>query len=127
MTLRKCYQELGGDLAQVEQRLPDPKRIQRLLALFPDDDSFAALCQAMQKGCRTEAFRAAHTLKGVCGNLGLDKLMASSSRLTERLRPETAGDAVPEDAFRLLEAVRQDYEQTVRTIRAYLASDSPSD
>ena len=32
------------------------------------------------------AFRAAHTLKGVCANLGLDRLYEADCELTEKLR-----------------------------------------
>ena len=72
----------------------------------------------MEGGQRQEAFRAAHTLKGVSANLGFDRLQASAGRLTELLRPET--DTIPDDAASFLEEVRLDYEVTVNAIRAYL-------
>ena len=90
----------------------------RFIALFLQDDSFAALCRAMEECSREQAFHAAHTLKGVCANLCLDRLLASASRLTEVLRP--AADAMPEQAQPLFEAVQQDYAVTTQAIRAYL-------
>ena len=120
MTIQACYQQMGGDYAQVQQRLPSARLIEKFVAKFLEDGSFAELRQAMQTGQREAAFRAAHTLKGVCANLSFTKLLASASRLTELLRPEA--DVIPAEAAALMEAVAQDYELTVSTIRAYLDS-----
>ena len=122
MTIQECYMALGGDYEQVKRRLPSDGMIKRFLAKFPGDDSFAVLCQALENGRREEAFRAAHTLKGVSANLGLDRLSASASALTELLRPK--GDAIPEGAAALLESVRRDYEASVRAIDAFVRDDS---
>lgn len=118
MTVQECYQKLGGDFSQVEKRLPSVSLIKRFITKFLDDGSFSELCQAMQAGQREEAFRAAHTLKGVCANLSFDRLGASASQLTELLRSE--GDGVPEGAALVFHAVKQDYALTVDAIRAYL-------
>ena len=120
MTLQDCYLELGGDYAAVQQRLPTQSLIKRFITKFLDDGSYAQLCGAMQAGQRQEAFRAAHTLKGVCANLGFDRLGASAGQLTELLRPES--DSIPEGAALILNEVKQDYELTVGAIRVYLAS-----
>lgn len=118
MTIQTCYRLLGGDFSAVEKRLAGAHLIARFLAKFPDDGSFSALCRAMEAGDRAQAFRAAHTLKGVSGNLGFDRLYNSAARLTALLRPET--DAISNDARLCFAAVRQDYEQTLCVIRAYL-------
>ena len=68
-----------------------------------------------------EAFRAAHTLKGVCANLSFNKLLDSSSRLTEELRPET--DEIPDTAKGMMAEVERDYEATVEAIREFLAEE----
>ena len=121
MTIQECYQKLGGDYAQVEKRLPGIHLIQRFIAKFLDDGSYPELCRAMEQGQTEEAFRAAHTLKGVSANLGFDRLTASSGELTELLRGRT--DGIPTEAVPLLDMVRQDYELTADAIRAYLNSD----
>ena len=121
MTIQECYQKLGGDFAQVEKRLPSVSLVKRFITKFLDDGSFAELCQAMQAGDRKEAFRAAHTLKGVCANLSFDRLGASAGQLTELLRTEN--DRIPEDAALVYNAVIQDYSLTVEAIRAYLAAE----
>ena len=121
MTIQECYQVLGGDYAQVEKRLPGIHLIRRFIAGFLDDGSYPELCRAMEQGQTEEAFRAAHTLKGVRANLGFDRLTVSSGELTELLRGRT--DSIPTEAVPLLDMVRQDYELTADAIRAYLNSD----
>lgn len=120
MTIQECYQQLGGDYAAVKSRLPSDSLIKRFITKFLDDSSYSALCGAMQKGPGEEAFRAAHTLKGVCANLGLDQLEASASKLTELLR--SAGSDIPEEAGVLMDEVKRNYEITVGAIQAYLES-----
>ena len=121
MTIQECYQQLGGDYSQVLTRLPSAKLVRRFIAMFLNDESYGQLSRAMQDGQLKDAFRAAHTLKGVCANLSFTRLFTSSSALTELLRPEAP--RIPDGADLLMEQVRQDYEETVHAIRAYLDSE----
>ena len=118
MTIVECYQQLGGNLENAKTRLPSDSLIKRFIIKFLDDSSYSELCDALQKGQRDEAFRAAHTLKGVCANLGFDQLENSASALTELLRPKDIG--IPEEAVSMMNEVKRDYEITVGAIRAYL-------
>ena len=118
MTIQECYTALGGNYAEVAKRLPSESLVKRFITKFPDDKSFAELSQAMAEGDRPRAFRAAHTLTGVCANLSFTCLMESVSRLTEALRPET--DAVSETAAAMLEDVRREYRHTADAIRECL-------
>ena len=122
MTIQECYQQLGGDYAQVAQRLPSVGLVTRFITKFLSDTSYTELCQAMADGRRADAFRAAHTLKGVCSNLSFDRLLASAEKLTTLLRPES--ETIPDGAEALLEEVRQDYEVTTDAIRGYLSQSS---
>lgn len=121
MTLQECYDMLGGSFEQVEKRLPSMSLIQKFVVKFLDDRSFAQLCDAMDNGEREEAFRAAHTLKGVCATLSFDRLFSAVEPLTELLRPKT--ETIPPDAFFMLDDVKNAYALTVGAIRAYLASE----
>lgn len=114
MTIQECYQALGGNYDEVLERLRRESMVQKFLLKFPSDGSFALLCSSMETGDRQEAFRAAHTLKGVCQTLGFTRLYLSSSALTEALR---AGGG-PEDP-ELLERVREDYGVTVAAIERF--------
>ena len=118
MTIQECYQQLGGDFTNIETRLPSISLVTKFITKFLNDSSFSELYQALERGKREEAFRAAHTLKGVCANLCFDRLGASAGRLTELLRLE--GSGIPEGAAPLLEEVRRDYGLTVDAIRAHL-------
>lgn len=65
-----------------------------------------------------EAFRAAHTLKGVSQNLAFTPLVKSVSALTEQLRNRTEyGD----DIEPLLQQVKEDYNNTLSMINSLLA------
>ena len=122
MTIQEFYQSLGGNFAEVQQRLPSDRLIKRFITKFLDDGSYAERSQAMASGQREQAFRAAHTLKGVCANLSFTKLLRSASALTELLRQES--DAISESAAAALTDVTRDYSQTITAIRAYLESES---
>lgn len=122
MTIQEFYQSLGGNFAEVQQRLPSDRLIKRFITKFLDDGSYAELSQAMASGQREQAFRAAHTLKGVCANLSFTKLLRSASALTDLLRQES--DAISESAAAALTDVTRDYSQTISAIRAYLESES---
>ncbi|MGN1095922.1 MAG: Hpt domain-containing protein [Eubacteriales bacterium] len=118
MTIEECYKKLGGSYSDIKMRLPSDKLIIKFITKFLNDDSFNNLCAGMQNGKRDEAFRAAHTLKGVCQNLGFDTLILSAGKLTELLRADVP--QMPEGAAELFSDVKRDYENTVSVIREYL-------
>ena len=114
MTLRECYAALGGDYDEVISRLRSERLVQKFVLKFPEDGSFDALCGAMAAQNREEAFRAAHTIKGMCQNLSFTKLGQSAHELTEALRSGWS-----EAASALFETVRADYEATVGAVREF--------
>ncbi len=114
MTLRECYAAMGGNYDDAIGRLRSERLVQKFVLKFLDDGSYDLLCRSMEEKNYEEAFRAAHTIKGVCQNLSIDRLQASSSRLCEALR----GGYTPQ-ADALAEEVRADYAQTTAAIRAF--------
>ena len=72
MTIRECYEELGLDFDAVLSRLINERLVQKFALKFLDDPSFQNLKDALDSKDVETAFRAAHTLKGVCLNLGFD-------------------------------------------------------
>lgn len=121
MTIQECYQQLGGDISEVQKRLPSVNLVKKFITKFLDDGSFSELCLAMEEGDREKAFRAAHTLKGVSANLSLNQLLSTVILLTEQLRTETAD--IPDEAYLFCENVKQDYALTVHAIRTFLDSE----
>ena len=114
MTLRECYAALGGDYDEALGRLRSEKLVSKFVLRFLDDKSYDLLCTSMEAKNYEEAFRAAHTIKGVCSNLGFTVLGKSSSELSEALRHGYTPEA---DA--LAQQVGVEYEQTAAAIRAY--------
>ena len=114
MTLQECYAAMGGDYEGVMGRLRSERMVQKFVLEFLADGCYDLLLSSAAAADWQEAFRAAHTIKGVCQNLSIDKLQASSSRLCESLRSGYTPEA---DA--LAEEVRADYGQTVAAIEAF--------
>lgn len=114
MTLQECYAAMGGNYESAVGRLRSERLVQKFILKFLDDGSYDLLCKSLEEENYAEAFRAAHTIKGVCQNLSIDKLQASSSRLCEALR-----NGYTPEAGALAEEVRADYSQTVTAIRAF--------
>lgn len=64
----------------------------KFLMKFKDDTNYAGLTENLDQGNYEEAFKYAHTLKGVSANLGLDPICRPVSALTELLRGKTASE-----------------------------------
>ena len=79
---------------------------------FIDDASYSNLENAMTQNNAEEAFRAVHTLKGICLNLGFDTLYKASFELTEKLR-----DGHIDGSKEAYEAVKAAYGLTVNAIK----------
>ena len=113
MTIKECYDAMGVDYQNTLNRFPNEAFIKKFVLKFLDDNSYANLKEALAAGNVEEAFRAAHTLKGVCLNLGFDNLYKVSSAITEVLRAgELAGT---KKAF---EEIEKQYNITVNAIKA---------
>ena len=91
MTLRELYDNVGGSYEDALSRLMSDSLIDRFIRKYPQDKSYTQLIEAAAENDKELAFRAAHTLKGVAGNLGFSELAAAASELTEQLRPQTEG------------------------------------
>ena len=106
MTVKECYEQMGSDYEGVLGRMGSEAMIKRFALKFLQDPSFNNLKENLEKNDGEEAFRAAHTLKGVCLNLGFDELYEASAEITE-----TAGS---EDMF---QKVEEKYQKTVNAIK----------
>ena len=113
MNLKECYVMLGGDYDEVLARLYSEDMIRRFLNKFLNDGTYRLLLEQLSLENYLEAFRAAHTLKGICDNLGLSDLCKSSSMLTEALR---SGNH-PENLPVLKTQVCTDYVEAVSAIQ----------
>lgn len=85
--MRGCFAEYGADYIETMERFMGNEALYlRLLGkLFPNSE-LQELGAALETGDKEKAFEAAHTLKGVAGNLGLTPLYKAVCALVEPLR-----------------------------------------
>lgn len=114
MSLEIFYDTVGGDLSGVRGRLMTDERIEKFVGIFFQDPTFNTLVESYGNQDWETAFRAAHTMKGTCADLGFMPLSAAASELTETLRPDD--DGTPHDlpaSEALYQQVVDGYEQLV--------------
>lgn len=114
MTIKECYDAMGADYSEVERRLRKEERIKKFLCKVPEDESYMLLYESLEQRNMDEAFRAAHTMKGICQNLALTELGHSAAALSERLRDRRE---YAEDVEELFAQVQKDYARAVECIR----------
>lgn len=107
MNVRECYEQMHGDYEDVKRRFLTDARIRRFALLFLEDRSMEDLRGAMGKRDCEGAFHAAHTMKGVCLNLGLSGLYRPVEQITELLRSSQF-----EEAEQLMQEVEEEYGRT---------------
>lgn len=84
---RRELEAAGIDVSDALGRFMDNEALMlKFLQRFPGDHNFRLLKEAMERGDTAQAFEAAHTLKGVTGNLAMAELFQQVSLLVEDLR-----------------------------------------
>lgn len=100
--LKRRLEESGADVRTTIGRfMGNEAMYQKFLGKFLDDQNYQNLGKYLSEGNFEEAYKCAHTLKGVAANLGLDPIQKTSSDLVEELRgkkPEEV-DAARADAL----------------------------
>lgn len=86
----------------------------KMLGMFLASEDPKKLEDALLAGDLAAAAEAAHTVKGVAGNLSLDDLFEQSSALMDQLRAGAANDDT-------LAAYRKAYQDTVKEVEATIA------
>ncbi len=114
MTLQDCYTAFGGNYADVSARLRSDRLVQKFMLKYLDDQSFSLLCTAMAEKDYEQAFRAAHTIKGICQNLSFTPLLDSSSGLSDALR-----HGWTPEADQLFEQLKADQLAVITAIQAF--------
>ena len=88
----------------------------RVLGMLPNDKSLEKLGVAIDSGNLDSAFEAAHTLKGIAGNLGLTPLFDAVRTIVEPLRVrEDRSDYV--QLYTVVQAEYQKAEAFVDTLK----------
>lgn len=111
MTIKEFYERTSGNYQEALGRMMKDALVQRFALKFLNDKSYAELEENLDSGNTELAFRAAHTLKGVCRNLAFTRLANSASEITEMLR---AGDIATAKLY--FPKVQSDYKVLVKAI-----------
>lgn len=119
MLLSECYEAFGGDYESVKQRISSDAIIKKFVLKFLTEPSYSNLCNALDAKEYEGAFRAAHSLKGVCANLGFQNLWESSGNLTELLRNCVEESIDVEECNKYMECVSREYEKIINAIRKF--------
>ncbi|MGN0312433.1 MAG: Hpt domain-containing protein [Lachnospiraceae bacterium] len=119
MLLSECYQLFGGDYESVKQRISKEEIIEKFVLRFLTEPSYDNLCAALKEENYEEAFRAAHSLKGVSQNLGFERLSVSSGDMTEYLRDMDKAKIDDDRLMDLLDKVSLDYREVMDAVRRY--------
>ena len=114
--LREIYDIAGSDAEKVLARFGgNEEMLKHFLCLFAQDSSFSDLQAALAAGNTEEAFRAVHTLKGICANLGFERLYEKASTMTEFLRRGELDKAAP-----LFTGLEDEYAKVLDVLNRYL-------
>lgn len=112
MNLQEVSEELTINYKEAMSRFGGVEAIyQRFLKRFLEDTTYQELEEAWQKGEYQEIEKKAHTLKGVAGNLSLEKLFIISDSLVQKIRNKQY-----EEVAEIYEQLQECYKHTVTII-----------
>ena len=120
MSLEKCYELIGGDLDEIINALGSESIVQKFLLKLLDEDTHLLLTSSIEKKDYAEAFRAAHTIKGISLNLSLKRLYSVANPLTEALRHKESLDEVK--VLKLYHSFKEVYDSIIKTIGEFKSS-----
>lgn len=111
--IREKLEGVGIDVNDLMDRLMgNMTLISRFFKRFPDDASYERMVAGIEKGDVEEAFRGAHSLKGVCANLSMKRFLTVLNPLVDKLR-EGQLDGVQV----MLSSVDEEYRKVVTMIQ----------
>lgn len=84
--LKRFYDNIDSNYGNIKSCFTNEDSLLRFVKKFKDDKSFEELDSALKKDDAATAFRAAHTLKGVCANLEFNSLFDILSRMDRLLK-----------------------------------------
>lgn len=112
--VRQKILDAGVNIDTVMERfMHNEQLLLRFLKKFPQDPNYETLLAAIGEKRYEDAFRAAHTLKGVCGNLSLESLFKNVCEVVELLRSGKGEEAEAE-----LPKLKAEYERVVNILNS---------
>lgn len=114
---RQQLEECGADVETTLKRFMGNDAIyQKFLGKFPNDPNYANLGTNLEAGAFEEAYKCAHALKGVVGNLGLTPIFDRVSELVDELRNKASEEVDAARANELWQEIKKVYEQFIGII-----------
>lgn len=105
---------IGVDVdVALERFMGNGELLVRFLKKFTQDGSYELFKTTMAEKNYDDAFKAAHTLKGLCGNLSLTNLYDLTSKEVEYLRHEHF-----EEAEQMLPMIVQEYDKVFKELNS---------
>ncbi len=119
MTLQELYSAINGSYEAAKRILPMDALIGKFIIRFLSEDSCDRLMKAASENDEKGMFEAAHSMKGVCANLGLLELSSLASDVAEEFRPGKTRKMSDEELSSRLAALKEKHEATVAAIREF--------
>ena len=119
MTLKELYETIQGDYDQALRVLRVEKLLDKHIRKLPKGGTIEALLSAGEAMDPTAMFETSHAVKGICGNLGLVKLAAAASAISEEYRPGNPRTMTDDQVKAKLGEIGELYAQTAAGIAKY--------
>ncbi len=118
--MKKFYEDLstyGVNIENVMDRFMNNEDIyERFLKKFLDDPNYKLLEQSLIDKNYEDALSSSHTLKGVCGNLGMDTMFKLLEKMVADIRAEDYSNLDSQ-----FEALTPNYNEICGVIRSNFA------
>lgn len=115
---KAALEEMGMDVNNTVKRFMGNETLYlKFLNKFQTDQSVANIQQYIAEQNAEEAFKSAHTLKGVAANLGLDPIAQHASDIVELFRGKTQFSEVDTDRLSTVnEELKSKYEALMKLL-----------
>ena len=110
--VEEFYKKINGNYEEAILRMQNDERIKKYLNFFLMDESYKQLEESIKNENCEEAFREAHTLKGVCQNMAFTELSLVVEQITEELRAKQF-----EKAKKTFSSVLAEYQKVIDEIK----------
>ena len=118
-TVRKQMEENGADVETTLKRfMGNEKMYMKYIMKFLDDKNFDSIRENLESQNYEAVFNAAHTLKGVTANLGLNPVNAASAEISELLRGKAASEVDAEKVNAVFLELTESYERFRKVLEA---------
>ncbi len=122
MTLSELYQAIGGNYEQALKVLRIEKLIDKHIRKLPNNAIFGELVAAGKTMDSVSLFENAHAMKGVCSNLGLVKIAAIASEISEEFRPGNSRALTDEQVTEKIQEIDRMFQTATEKILEYTQS-----